>query len=126
MFYCCSVVRFEVLVGCKQGGQESLCLFHYYFDYVLKIAAGEMDHIFPQGWGIHFEYNIPHTHTNREQRKPGKMHGKEVIRMMLYADDVVLFCKDVHEAQTILNTLNDACKRFGLNISFMKTKTQSV
>ena len=55
--------KFDVLVGCRQGGQESPCLFNYYFDYVLKVAASEIDKKFPEGWGIDFNYNIPHTCT---------------------------------------------------------------
>ena len=31
--------RFEVLVGCRQRGQESPGIFNYYFDYVLKVVA---------------------------------------------------------------------------------------
>ena len=42
----------------------------------------------------------------------------------LYADDVVVFCKTVKDAEKILNILNDTCKRVGLPISFKKTKTQ--
>ena len=38
----------------------------YYFDYVLKIAAHEIDKAFPGGWGIDFEYNIPYLCSNRE------------------------------------------------------------
>ena len=38
---------FEVLVGCRQGGQESPVLFNFYFDFVLKIAASEIDKAFP-------------------------------------------------------------------------------
>ena len=30
--------KFYILIGCGQGGQESPCIFNYYFDYVLKIA----------------------------------------------------------------------------------------
>ena len=116
--------KFEVLVGCRQGGQESPCLFNYYFDYVLKVASHEIDKQFPDGWGIQFKYNIPHSCTNREQRQTGKMRGLEIIRWILYADDVALFCKSVKEAETIMNILNDTCKRFGLTISFGKTKTQ--
>ena len=41
---------FEVLVGCRQGGQESPVLFNYYFDFVLNIAALEIDKAFPNGW----------------------------------------------------------------------------
>ena len=115
--------KFEVLAGCRQEGHESPCLLNYYFDYMLKVAANEIDHEFPEGWGINFKYNISHTCTNREQRKSGTMNGIEVIRWILYSDDVALFCKNVHEAETILNILNDTCKRFGLNTAFGKTKT---
>ena len=33
---------FEVLVGCRQRGQESPVIFNYYFDFVLKVAAAEI------------------------------------------------------------------------------------
>ena len=46
---------FEVLIGCRQGGQESPVLFNYYFDFVLKIAALEIDKAFPDGWGLKFD-----------------------------------------------------------------------
>ena len=52
--------RFELLVCCGQGGQESPCIFTYYFDYVLKVAACETDKQFPDGWSIEFDFNIPH------------------------------------------------------------------
>ena len=52
------------------------------------------------------------------------MRGTEVIKWILYADDVALFCKSVNEAKQILNIINDTCNRFGLTISFKKTKTQ--
>ena len=48
------------------------------------------------------------------------------IRWLLYADDLVLFCKSIAEVKTIMNILNDTSSRFGLSIttSFPKTKTQ--
>ena len=70
------------------------------------------------------EYNIPHLCSNREQRQNGKLRGIEVVRWILYADDVVLFCKTSEEAEQLLTIINDTCKRFGLTISFKKTKTQ--
>ena len=115
---------FGVFVGCRQGGQESPCLFNYYFDFVLKVAALEIDKVFPNGWGISFEYNIPHMCTNREQRQRGRLSGTEIIKWILYADDAVLFCKTIEEADKVLTILHNTCKRFGLNISFKKTKTQ--
>ena len=45
------------------------------------------------------EYNIPHTCTNQSQRQNGKMRGTEVIKWIVYADDVALFCKSVNEAK---------------------------
>ena len=115
---------FEVLVGCRQGGQESPVLFNYYFDFVLNIAALEIDKAFPKGWGLQFEYNIPSACSNREQWSIHKLYGTEIIHWILYADDIVLFSKTIEEAETVLNILHSTCKRFGLNISFKKTKTQ--
>ena len=115
---------FDVLIGCHQGGQESPRLFNYYFDYVLKVVAYEIDKVFLDGWRTEFEYNISHMCTNREQRRNGRMHGIEIMRWILYADDMVLFCKTVDEAEQLLTLINDTFKRFGLTISFEKTKTQ--
>ena len=46
------------------------------------------------------------------------------MKWILYADDVVMFAKSVEEAEILLNILHSTCKRFGLNISFKKKKTQ--
>ena len=117
--------KFDVLVGCRQGGQESPCLFNYYLDFVLKVAADEIDKRFPDGWGIKFDYRISHLCTNRTQvSASGKKNGVQILQWILYADDAVLFCKTPEEAQELLNIINSTCKRFGLTISHAKTKTQ--
>ena len=99
---------FDVLIGCRQGGQESPCIFNYYFDYVLKVAAHEIDKEFPDGWGIPYQFEISHLCSNRSQRRNGKLHGREIMKWILYADDVLLFCTTIAEAEKILNILNDA------------------
>lgn len=38
---------FDVLVGSRQGSQQSPSIFNYDFDYVLKVAACEIDKQFP-------------------------------------------------------------------------------
>ena len=114
--------HFDLLVGCRQGGLESPTLFNYYFDFVLKVCAEEIDRKFPNGWGLSFDYRIPGECTNREQRSQKKMHGTEFIKWLLYADDLVLFCPDIFQAQEIIKIMNGVCKRFGLTISFKKTK----
>ena len=114
--------HFDLLVGCRQGGLESPTLFNYYFDFVLKVCAEEIDRKFPNGWGLSFEYRIPGECTNRQQRCQKKMLGTEFIKWLLYADDLVLFCPDIIQAQEIIEIMNSVCKRFGLTISFKKTK----
>ena len=52
-------VQFDILCGCCQGGLESPTLFNYYFDFVLKVCAEEIDRKSPDGWGISFKYRIP-------------------------------------------------------------------
>ena len=52
------------------------------------------------------------------------MNGVQVIRWLLYADDLVLFCKNVEEVQKIMTILDNTCSLFCLTISFTKTKTQ--
>ena len=116
---------FEIFVGCRQGGQESPVVFNFYFDFVLKVAAAEIDKTFPGGWGIEFEFNIPNSCSNRPQRSRQKLRDVETIRWILYADDVVLFAKSCQDAEKLLNIIHTTCKRFGLNISFKKTKTQA-
>ena len=116
--------RFDVLVGCRQGGQESPCLFNYYLDFVLKVAANEINERFPGGWGVKFDYNIAHQCTNRLQRQSGRMNGVQILQWILYADDAVLFCNTPEEAKELLTIINTTCSRFGLTISFTKTKTQ--
>ena len=93
------------------------------FDYVLKVAASEID---KDGRSIEFEFNIPRFCTNRGQRKSGRLNGVQIVRWLLYADDLVLFGKSIAEMKTIMNFLNDTCSRVGLTISFAKTKTQEL
>ena len=52
------------------------------------------------------------------------MRGIEIIKWILYADDVAVFCKSIHEAGRLMPIINKICLRFGLTISFKKTKTQ--
>ena len=104
------------------GGLESPTLFNYYFDFVLKVCAEEIDRKIPDGWGISFKYRIPSECTTREQRGEIRMHGIEIIRWLLYADDLVLFCPNITQAQHIIIIMNNVCKRFGLTISFKKNK----
>ena len=52
------------------------------------------------------------------------MNGVQILQWILYADDAVLFCNTPEEAKELLSIINTTCSRFGLTISFTKTKTQ--
>ena len=53
------------------------------------------------------------------------MSGNERLRMLLYADDIVLFCEDVDELSNILAIYDETFSRFGLTIAIDKTQTIS-
>ena len=115
---------FDILAGTRQGGIESPTCFNYYFDFVLKIAAKEIDKKYPDGWGIRYDFRIPNCCSNRDQRSRGKLTGVEIVRWILYADDIVLLASHAKEVEDLLNILDKTCTRYGLTISFKKTKTQ--
>ena len=54
-----------------------------------------------------------------------RVSGSHRLRMLLYADDIVIFCEDVDELQSILKIYDETFTRFGLTIEIDKTKTLS-
>ena len=118
-----SVDHFQVHTGCRQGGIESPVLFNIYMDFVLRCAEHEVLEKFPST-GLKYAYPIKSESTTREQRVRGiSGHGR--LCMLLYADDIVLFCEDVYELQSITNIYDATFSRFGLTIACDKTKTMS-
>ena len=59
---------FDVLVGCRQGGQESPVCFNYYFDFCSNVCVAEIDKRFPDGFGFSFEYEIPLINVYEQKR----------------------------------------------------------
>ena len=52
--------------------------------------------------GPKYSYRIKSESSTREQRSVHKMSGSDRLRMLLYADDIVLFCEDEQELLSIL------------------------
>ena len=73
--------------------------------------------------GLKYSYHIKSESSNREQRSIHKISGNDRLRMLLYADDIVLFCEDIDELNDILNIYNSNFSRFGLTIAIDKTQT---
>ena len=115
---------FQVQTGCRQGGIESPVLFNIYMDFVLRCAEHDVLLNFPNT-GLKYSYRIKSESSTREQRSVHGLAGEDRLRMLLYADDIVLFCEDIDELQSILNIYNNTFSRFGLTIATDKTKTMS-
>ena len=117
-----TIENFEVHTGCRQGGIESPVLFNIYMDFVLHCV--EVLLRYPET-GLKYSYHIKAESSTREQRSLHKMSGNERLRMLLYADDIVLFCEDVDELSNILAIYDETFSRFGLTIAIDKTQTIS-
>ena len=115
---------FQVHTGCRQGGIESPVLFNIYMDFVLRCAEHEILLKFPNT-GLKYSYRVKSESSTRKQRSLHSLSGEDRLRMLLYADDIVLFCEDVSELQSILDIYNTTFSRFGLTIASDKTKTMS-
>ena len=62
--------------------------------------------------GLKYSYHIKSESSNREQHSIHSISGKDRLSMLLYADDIVLFCEDI-----------DELSRFGLTIAIDKMQT---
>ena len=125
--FCCykgSKTFFETFTGCRQGGLESPVIFNVYMDFVLRCAEYEVLQQFPNT-GLEYSYRIPGHCSTREQRSVHGLSGTERLRMILYADDIAILCKNIDELAAILNIYDQTFTRFGLKISYGKTETMA-
>ena len=91
-------------------------------DFVLRCVEHEVLLKYPDT-GLKYAYHIKSESSTREQRSIHKISGSDRLRMLLYADDIVLFCDDVNELEAILKIYDDTFSRFGLTIAIDKTQT---
>ena len=119
-----TIDQFQVHTGCRQGGIESPVLFNIYMDFVLRCAEHQVLIKHPNT-GLKYSYHIKSESSTRKQRSVHKLSANDRLRMLLYADDIVLFCEDIDELQSVLNIYDETFSRFGLTIAIDKTKTIS-
>ena len=119
-----SIETFQVHTGCRQGGIESPVLFNIYMDFVLRCVEHEVLLKYPNT-ELNYSYPVKAESSTREQRSIHKISGSDRMRMLLYADDIVLFCEDIQELNCILKIYDETFSRFGLTIATDKTKTIS-
>ena len=66
-----------------------------------------------------FVNDLPSALNNE---KDSLLFGSLKLKCLLYADDLVLFSTSKDGLQRSLNSLNDYCKKWGLNVNLTKTK----
>ena len=119
-----SKVLFETITGCRQGGVESPVIFNIYLDFVLRCVEYEVLQRFPNT-GLQYSFLIPGHCSTRQQRSIHGLSGIQRLRMILYADDIVLLCDNVNELSEIVKIYDATFSRFGLQISTGKTETMA-
>ena len=119
-----SKLFFKTFTGCRQGGLESPVLFNIYLDFVLRIVENEVLKKFPNT-GLQYSYRIPGHCSSREKRRVHGLSGTQRLKMILYADDIVLLCENIDELSEIVSIYNSTFARFGLTISTDKTETMA-
>ena len=67
--------------------------------------------------GIEIEYCINMRSTDRTQRAIDTPSGNLKIKIILYADDKVLFCRSASSFQLSVDVMNSVFTRFGLKIA---------
>ena len=119
-----SKMFFQTFSGCRQGGVESPVIFNIYVDFVLRCAEHEVLQKFPNT-GLQYSFLIPGHCSTRQQRSIHGLSGVQRLRMILYADDIVLLSNDIGELSEIVRIYDSTFTRFGLKISTSKTETMA-
>ena len=115
---------FKTFPGCRQSGVESPVIFNIFLDFVLRCAEHEVLQKFPNT-GLQYSFLMPGHCSTRQQRGVCGLGGLQRLRMILYADDIVLMCNNVDELAEIVNIYDQNFARFGLKIATSKTETMA-
>ena len=103
---------------------ESPIIFNIYLDFVLHCAEKAVLERYPNT-GLKYSFRIPNHCSSRDERKIHGLTGFQRLRMLLYADDIVLLCTNILELEDIVRIYDETFARFGLVISTDKTETMA-
>ena len=111
-----SSTTFEVEDGIKQGCPMSCPLLNATLDAILRRSMQI------KNTGINIQWRIPNGRSNRGEI----VAGTDVVGILAYADDVVLWSDDKSDLQTATSTLSEIMDRWGIKINTNKSKTQVI
>ena len=110
-----SNVFFKTFTGCRH-----ICL-----DFVLGCVEHEVFEKFPNT-GLQYSYRIPGHCSTREQRSVYGLSGVQLLRMILYADDIALLCTNVDELAEKVKIYNHTFTRFGFKNINWKNRNHGI
>ena len=118
---------FTVTSGVRQGGPESPFLFNIFMDFVMRVFTNKC----LKDPSIHFfdhKYRINTRSISREERLKLRnlnirLDGTSSLPWCGYADDLILFMKDLESLKRATKLLDEVFVKFGLQINETKTET---
>ena len=111
--------KFSVTSGIRQGCVLAPTLFYFYFDVAIRMALGEHCQ---QGSGIRVVYLLDADLVGN--RKILKL--ETLVTDLEYADNMALLANNWSDLTAMLDSLSTCCKKLGLTISCIKTKSLAV
>ena len=111
--------KFSVTSGIRQGCVLAPTLFYFYFDVAIRMALGEHCQ---QGSGIRVVYLLDADLVGN--RKILKL--ETLVTDLEYADNMALLANNWSDLTAMLDSLSICCKKLGLTISCIKTKSLAV
>ena len=100
---------FDILAGVLQGDTLAPYLFVIVLDYALRTAIDGRE----EELGFHLE------------RRRSRRVGPEVVTDLDFADDIALLSMDIHQAQEMLQKVEECVGKVGLKMNSSKTKFMS-
>ena len=103
--------------GLRQGCVKAPVLFNLFFAAVMFEAL----HDLPRESGVGIRFKLDGELWNN-RRLSGKSAREEFIKELCYADDCGLVAHTQEELQDFMARVSEACRKYGLTISFKKTE----
>ena len=111
---------FSVSTGVRQGCILSPFLFNVYMDHVVRQIQAAL----PIHHGVEIAYRIGASLVPMSNLQ--RYNERNLIQFLLYADDMVLLCRNAEHMEIMLKVCDRVMEDWGLEINVGKTKVMSI